>query len=406
MSKKNKISATRNFQKAMHRFKVLDLIRTTGLISRIDLARQTGLSQASVTGITADLLKEGLIEEKKAGAYEGGRRPILLAVKPDGVHSIGVNLTINQIRIVIINFEAEVKASHTVPLEKHHYSPEELVEIIAQEIQACMWEANFSKDQIIGVGVGIPGPVDHRSGVVRFLPNYGWKEVPFCEMLQNRINHPVFLDNSSNNLAISEFWHGKGKGVDNFFVVTIENGVGAGTILNGQLIRGSEGIASEFGHTCYDPDGPECRCGRFGCLEAFVGNNSIIRDARKLVVQGNWSADKADTEPISLDEVVTELSRGNSELTGIYHKAGTVLGQGLYNLITLLNPSLIIITGKGVLAGDHLFDPMFATLEKLQQGKFVFPNAEIIIHEWDDTDWARGAGALVLREVYKSPAET
>jgi len=402
--KNTKSSLTaRSFQKALHRSNILELIRTTELISRTDLARATGLSQASITGITADLVREGLIEEKRAGAYEGGRPPTLLAMRPDGVHVIGINMAIHEIRVVIVNFQAEVQASHTTILSKDYYSPEEIVSIIAQAIQACMWEANFSKDQISGAGVGIPGPVDSGPGVIRFLPNYGWKDVPFREMLQEKINHPVFIDNSSNNLATGEYWYGSGRGIDNFLVITLENGVGAGMMLNGQLVRGHLGIASEFGHICADLKGPLCRCGRNGCIEAFVGNNSIIRDARELVYQGKWSQIGLVPGDIHFNEVITELARGNEELETIYRKAGEILGVGVYNMITMLDPERVIITGKGVAAGEKLFTPMFEQIERLKIGKFGLSDTKTVIQKWTDEDWARESGTLVLREIYKSP---
>ncbi|THB70730.1 MAG: ROK family transcriptional regulator [Desulfobulbaceae bacterium] len=414
---KNASLTVRNFQKALHRSTILDLIRTNGLISRTELARQTRLSQASVTGITADLRDEGLIEEKQTGVSEGGRKPILLAINPDGVHVIGVNLSIGQVRVVIINFQAELKASYITPLEKDYYSPEEMVDIIAQAIQACMWESNYSRDQIAGVGVGIPGPVDARTGTIRFLPNYGWSNIAFRDLLRSKINHPVFIDNSANNLAIAEHWFGGGKGINNFLVVTLENGVGAGLVVNGQLLRGHQGIASEFGHTCADPDGPLCRCGRKGCIEAFVGNNSIIRDCKTLIKQGKWSGEIADPDKLVFTDVLAELKHGNKELELIYKKAGEVLGIGIYNLVTLLNPELVIITGKGTKSGAVLFDPMFKILETYKKGEFGFEHTKIIIqgstdldmiregsnHGGSDGDWAKESGTLVLREIYKSP---
>lgn len=404
MIKETPPSSARKFQRAMHRFRVLDLIRTTGLISRIEIARQTGLSQATITGITAEFIEEGLIEEKQTGEYKGGRRPILLAIKPDGVHVVGINLTIDQIRIVIINFEAEIKASHIFPLQKKSYSPEDLIEIISQQLQECIWEANFSKDRIIGVGIGLPGPVDFESGIVRFLPNYDWKDIPFRKMLQERINHPVFLDNSSNNLTIAEYWYGNGKGIRDFFVITIENGVGAGIIINGQLIRGNDGIASEFGHISINPNGPQCRCGRKGCIEAYVGNTSIFREAIKLHAKGSWNSSLDNFESITISDVIKELQTGNNHLSEVYRQAGSILGQGIFNLIALLNPQRIIITGKGVIAGDYLFASMHQALNKLKPGKIQFPDTQIIIQDWDDGDWAKGAGTLVLREIFKSPS--
>lgn len=403
LMKKQMSLPIRSVQRAMHRSKILELIRTSELISRTDLARTTGFSQATVTSRTAELIEEGLIEEKQAGAYEGGRPPILLAIQANGVHAIGVNITISQISVVIINFKGEIKASHAVATDKKYYSPEEIIEIIVHGIQACMWEANFSRDQIVGVGVGLPGPIDSVSGMVRFLPNYGWKDIPFRKMLREKINHPVFIDNCFNNLAVAEYWNGNGKGVDNFIVITLENGVGAGIVINGRLVRSHQGTFSEFGHICVDRTGPICRCGRRGCLEAYTGNSAIIQKARTLADQGQWYSSTIPSAEIEFEDVLAELEHGNSRLQDIYAEAGKILAIGIHNLTLLLNPERVIITGKGVKAKNFLFTPMFKTFENLQPGNLDDPVPQIVVKVGKESDWAGGSGSLVLLELYKSP---
>lgn len=392
--------SVREYQKAQRRSEILGLIRNAGLLSRVDLSRNTGLSKASVTGFISELISEGFVLEKRAGAYEGGRRPILLGINPDGAYAIGVNVSLEQIRVVIINFHAQVLSSHQHNLERNHYSPEEIVTHIGQAIKACMWDSNLKREDISGVGLGIPGLVDASTGVIRFLPNYGWSNINFREMVEREINHPVFIDNDSNNLAIAERWYGEGRGVDDFLVVTLQNGVGSGSVVRGQLLRGHLGIASEFGHMCIDPEGPLCRCGRHGCVEAYVGNIGIIRDSKKLAAQGHWSSPVKKIDEMRFEDVLEELERGNENLNSLYHKAGTVLGIGLRNLITIFNPKLIILTGKGTQAGERLFGPMFSSMESLRSGKFGSYKTEIVINDWTEEDWARGAGTLVLQEIY------
>lgn len=395
--------SVRDFQKAQQRSHILEKIRTAGLLSRADLARQTGLSKASVTGIISALIDEGLVLEEKMGTYEGGRRPILLGINPAGAYAIGVNVSLQQIRIVIIDFHAEVKADYGLHLSKDHYEPEEIVGKTAQAIQACLWESNFSREQISGVGIGLPGLVDLETGTIRFLPNYGWNNVPFREMLEDKIGHPVYIDNDSNTLAVAEHWYGEGKGVDNFLVVTLQNGIGCGSVVHGRLLRGSLGVASEFGHMCIDPAGPLCRCGRKGCVEAWVGNTSILREAKIIINKGKWKTRLDQNTPLKFDHVLEELQRGNEELVKVYQQAGKVLGIGIRNLITLFNPELIILTGKGILAGDALSEPMYASMEQLRSGKFGSYKTKFVFNNWTEEDWARGAGTLVLQEIYKSP---
>ncbi len=395
----------RSFVRTYNRHAILDIIRISELISRIDIARSTGLSQASVTAITADLIDEGLILEKRPGVHEGGRPPILLSISPEGAHAIGINLTLEKIDIAIINFQAEIKAFHSKKLNMKNYSVHEIINIIVDCVKECMWEADFSKQNISGIGIGIPGLVDSQSGRICFLPNYGWENVNFRDLFQKQINIPTYIENSSNNLAIAEHWFGTGKGMDNFIVVTLENGIGAGYIINGEISRGHGGIAGEFGHLSMDPNGPTCRCGKKGCLEAFAGNNSIMRDAKNIIKQGLWDIKSEGTtsDDITFDDVINALNKQEPELIKIFEKAGTVLGTGISHLITLLNPEKIIITGKGVKAKDKLFDSMFLSINRCVSRKLKIHETEIIIKKWCDKEWVKGAGALVLKEIYKSP---
>lgn len=391
----------RDLMRVINRSKILESIRTVGMISRIDLARSSGLSRALITGLTADLIKEGLIIEKQSGSYKGGRRPMLLALNPEGAFVVGVNLSMSEISVVIVNFEGTVVASKTQALAPTLHSVAEITDRVVGAMQACIWEANFSKEQISGVGIGIPGLVNPDSGNIRFLPNYGWENVNLKELVQKRLKHPCYVDNSSNTLALAEQWFGAGKGVDNFLVVSIENGVGLGAVINGRIYRGEQGVGGEFGHMTIDPAGPGCRCGKKGCVEAYVGNIAIMRDARQAALQGRW--DGPDPDGFTYTDVIQAARDGNEEMRRLFARAGHILGIGISHLIALFDPQKIVITGQGVQAGTLIFNTMHATLDQYVSAKFGPRTVEIMVQEWTEQDWARGAGAMVLQELYKSP---
>ncbi len=393
--------ANRDLLRAINRFNILNCIRTACLISRIDIAKTTGLSQASVTGITAELLRENLILEKSSVESNVGRRPILLALNPRGAIVVGVKLFIYQISVVIINFEADIVDSFVMPLDMRDFTPQDLAEYTVQAVQTCLWQANFSREQISGLGISLPGWVDSESGLVRYLPNYQWKNANFRDLVEEKLHLPVYIDNDANTMAVAEQWFGEGKGLNNFLVVTLEYGVGMGAVINGQLFRGQTGIASEFGHTVVNGDGPLCRCGKNGCLEATVGENAILRDAAKAIADQQWKRKKSNK--LTIEEIIQAAKKGQPRLVEIYRKAGVVLGKGVANLIQLYNPAKIIITGRGVLAGDLLFNSMFETIP-LNVSVNPEQTAEIVIQKWTEKDWARGAGTVVLQEIYKSPA--
>jgi predicted NBD/HSP70 family sugar kinase len=393
-------AANRELIRAINRFNILNVIRTNGCLSRTDIARRSGLSQASVTGITADLIAEGLLKEEAMGASVGGRRPVLLALNPEGAYTLGVYLSIYQISVVIINFEADIVATHIMALEQTYYAPEALAGKTAQAIQACMWEASFSKDRIAGVGIGVPGLVDSQTGLVRFLPNYQWDHVNLQDLVRQRIDHPTYVENSANTLTIAEQWFGEGRGLDNFVLITLEHGVGMGVVINGQLYRGDKGVAGELGHLTIDPHGAICRCGRRGCLEASVGNYAILREARRAAAQGQWSP--PDPEHIGIEAVLEAAWGGDPVLRRIYADAGRVLGVAVANLIKLFNPGKVFIAGRGTAAGRMLFDSMHAVIPEVVSTKLDV-NPQVIVQSWNLTDYARGAGVLVLQEIYKHP---
>lgn len=385
--------------RAINRFAILHAIRDAGTVSRVDLARRTGLSQATVTGITADLLREGMLLEEQGGRSEGGRRPVPLALNPEGAYTVGVHLSVDQVTVVLMDLQAGILKTHTKKLASDNLAAGPMVEILVESVQTCLWQADFTKKQISGIGVAIPGLIDSRTGFVHYVPNYTWNDIALADRLRERMGVAVYVENSANTLAIYEQWFGIGRGTDNFLLITTEHGIGAGLVLDGKLYRGFRGIAGEFGHTVVDEKGPLCRCGQTGCLEAICGNNAILREAKEVIRRGQ---SQMESEP-TIEEVLAEAKGGNPALRAIYDRAGRTLGIGIGNMCKLFDPEKIIIAGKGVLAGELLFGPM---RETLPPGISFTRDARtrIFIQEWQPTLYARGAGALVLQEVYQSPA--
>jgi len=372
------------------------------MISRIDIARSLDLAKASLTSITADLINEGLIFEKEAGAYQVGRRPILLAINPDGAHAVGVSISMKQIEVVIINFQAEIKTSYAMPLEKGIYSPEELTKKIMDAIGTCISKSGFPDKRISGIGISIPGLVDSSSGIIRYMPNYGWMDVNLRELLQDKTKHPVFIDNDANIITIAEHWFGSGKGSDNFMVIVLENGIGAGYVLNGRIMRGNFGMAGEFGHMSINQDGPLCRCGKRGCVEAYAGIYTIVKDAQEVI--RNRMGKRPVKKDMLFSDVIIKARDDNPELIKIFDNAGNMLGFGISQLVILLNPEKIILTGTGAQAEDLLFKPMFESIKRNLSDKLSRYQTDILIKPSTDEAFAKGAGTLVLQEIYKSPA--
>jgi predicted NBD/HSP70 family sugar kinase len=392
--------ANRDLMRAINRFAILHAVRDAGELPRVDLARRTGLSQASVTSITAELLDEGLLLEKQAGVSVGGRKPVPLALNPGGAYAVGVHLSVDQISVVLMDLQATILNSYSVDLDPENLDLDTIVALLLESVQACLWQADFSKRQISGIGVAIPGLIDSRSGFVHYVPNYRWQGVELAELLHDSLGIATYVENSANTLVIYEQWFGVGRGSDNVLLITTEHGIGMGMVLDGKVYRGNRGIAGEFGHMTVDTDGPVCRCGKIGCLEAICGNNAIIRDAKAAAKVGYWQV--AEPNTLSIDKVLEAARQGEPALVAIYKRVGRTLGVGINNMYKVFDPERIIISGKGVLAGELLFGPMREVLHP----DISFGDdgcIQLYIQKWHPHNYARAAGALVLEEVYKSP---
>jgi predicted NBD/HSP70 family sugar kinase len=397
----NKINKTltllgnRDLMRAMNRSTVLYIIKTNGPIARAEVARRCGLSPASVTGITAELIKEDIIYEKDIGKSLGGRRPILLAINPSGRYVVGIKLTETKAIGALTDLEATVIVKKTNKLRGN--TSKTVIRQLSQLTSELMQAAGLPKKRLLGVGVGLAGIVNSEQGILRQSPFYGWKELPLRNMLQELIHVPVYIDNDVNTLTLAEKWFGVGQGIDDFLVVTIGRGIGMGIVVNGQFYRGVKGGAGEFGHTVIDPEGPVCECGKHGCLETYVGDHGLLRMANDAVTLGKI------LKPVNTIENLLELAKnGDMGARAVYENAGDMLGRSIANLINIFNPEKIIISGEGIIADDWLFIPMRNSI-----GRYVLPgladDTSIQIDVWGDDAWARGAASLVLRELYESP---
>ena len=385
----------RKLIQAINRSAVLNTIKAHGPISRTDITQRTGLSAATVSGITADLLKSGLILEKAIGDSSGGRRPILLVLNPSGGYVIGLKVSEEKVTGALTDLEATVIGKHTDVLDNP--SVEIAVETVNRVVQLLLAEGEVNAEQFLGIGVGLAGIMDARGGNLRYSPIFGWHDVPLGEILQSRLQVPVYIDNDVNTLTITEQWFGKGQGVDNFLTITIGRGVGMGIVVNGQIYHGGKGGAGEFGHTVMDPHGTVCDCGNRGCLETFVSDPALLRMSLESYARGELSKKVG-----SMDELLDIARRGDSGARNIFARAGEVLGRAVANLINVLSPELIIISGEGVRAGDLLFKPMRAGISKHVMSD-LSSDTQIQIDVWDDNAWARGAAGLVLRGLFESP---
>jgi predicted NBD/HSP70 family sugar kinase len=330
--------------------------------------------------ITKELLHQGLITEKEFSPSRGGRPARLLGLAVDAGGAIGVKVADNHITAVECRIDGTVLRSATVPFDARSASAmDDVVRVLRS------FTADLVSTQLLGIGVATPGNVDEQSVGTVESTQMGWSQMPLGTTLRQAFDLPVLVDNNVNALAIAETLYGQAKGHDNVLVVTIGVGIGAGIVADGVVRRGHSGIAGEIGHLPTQEDGPLCQCGARGCLEALIGNEGLVAEARARGVL---------TSNESITELAERADQGDTKAQEVYAAAGHLLGRALAGVVNLLDPEVVIVLGEGVRSWKHWmygFEPAFrACLIPAKRG------VPVAVETWADDRWAQGAACLVL----------
>ena len=243
-----------------------------------------------------------------------------------------------------------------------------IVAMIA-EVMSDVVAAHGAKPQhFLGVGVGAPGPLDREHGIVVVAPNLGWHNFPLRQEISDRIHLPVALDNDANCATMGEWWCGAAQGARNVVGITIGTGIGGGIILDGQLYHGSSDVAGEIGHTTIDANGRHCRCGNYGCLEAYASGPAIALRAREALERDGGPDETSILRSMvsgNLDELTAALvyeaaNQGDGVALEVVRDTARFLGTGIANLLNILNPDVVVLAGGVTQAGERLFEPLRA----------------------------------------------
>ena len=258
---------------------------------------------------------------------------------------IGIDLGGTNLKSALLDFKYKILRKEVFNTQDF-IKKERLIQAIVDSIHRILKYKNLNKRQVLGIGLGLPGPIDVKRGLVHFFPNIaGWKEVNLKNILEKRLGLPVSLDNDANLMSLAEFRMGAAKGLRNVVCLTLGTGVGGGIIIEGRLYRGSTYSAGEIGHLPINEEGPQCNCRGIACLETYIGNNRIIAQAKKIFPQ-----------KISLEKLSQLAKQKDGKALKIWSDVGGHLGVALVGVVNLLNPDAIVIGGGVANAGKVLFD--------------------------------------------------
>ncbi|MFF2191735.1 ROK family protein [Streptomyces sp. NPDC058157] len=375
-------------QSSLHRAnleRVVRAVRLAGSLTQAEIARTTGLSAATVSNIVRELKEGGTVEVTDTSA--GGRRARSVSLSGDAGIVIGVDFGHAHLRVAVGNLAHQVLAEESEPLDVDASwvdgfdRAEALVGRLVQQV-------GVARDKVIGVGLGVPGPIDVESGTLgstAILP--GWAGINPRQELSRRLGVPVYVDNDANLGALGELVWGSGRGVRDLAYIKVASGVGAGLVINGQIYRGPGGTAGEIGHITLDESGPVCRCGNRGCLETFAAARYVLP-----LLQGSHGPE------LTMEKVVELAREGDPGCRRVIGDVGRHVGSGVASLCNLLNPSRIVLGGSLADAGELVLAPIRESV-----GRYAIPSAarqlSVLTGSLGGRAEVLGALALVLSEM-------
>lgn len=334
---------------------VVETVKRYGGLTQVELATATGLSQATVSTIVRELYAAGVVDT--VATTRSGRRAQMVTLARRVGLAAGIQIGHRHLRVALGDFSHEILAEQTLPLPVEH-RVDTTLDRVALLVVDLLERVGASLQDIVGMGVGVPAPVDAATGMISvhgIMP--GWDDVHLGQVLSKRLDLPVYVDNDANLGAFAESTAGAARDFSDSLFVRASYGVGAGIVLGNQVFRGFAGTAGEIGHLTVAPDGDECRCGRRGCLDTVVGSSALL--------------DAIGPVPgiASLRDVVQRANQGDERCGDAVAEAGSVIGTAVAGLALAVNPQVVVIGGELAETGETLVAPLRAALQR-----YALPN--------------------------------
>ncbi|EOX3335445.1 ROK family protein [Vibrio cholerae] len=339
---------------------VYRLIDQQGPISRIQVADVSQLAPASVTKITRQLLERGLIKEVAQQASTGGRRAISLTTEVKPFHSIAVRIGRDYIQLSLYDLGGNSLVDEHY--EFHYNTQDVLMSSLIKQIKQFIQQHTALIDQLIAIGVALPGLVNPETGVVEYMPNVAINELPLGATIRDEFHVECFVGNDVRGIALAEHYFGASQDCQDSILVSVHRGTGAGIIVNGQVFLGYNRNVGEIGHIQIDPLGEQCQCGNFGCLETVATNPAITSRVKKLIAQG-YESSLSTLDTITIDDVCEHANAGDELAKQALVRVGNQLGKAIAITVNLFNPQKIVIAGQITAAKEIVFPAIQRNVE-------------------------------------------
>jgi len=385
------------FLKQMNQANILDLIRVHGAISRAELAETTGLSPTAVGVITSGLLKKGYIHETGTGESSGGRRPILLGLKPDSYYTVGIDLDAGYINLLILDITGRIVHEENKSFDAD-LTFEMVLKIINKTAKVALQKLNIDREKVLGIGISIAGIVDEKNREVLLAPNLGWENIKLSLEPFEGLNVPLYVQNEARCSAIAENWLGACQGIDDFVCINIRSGIGSGIFAGGKLFSGTYGSAGEIGHIIVKENGIKCGCGNFGCLETISSTTGMVKKAKEFIILGKIQGFSRKMG-FSFDDLISAARDGDTTAISVLDESARYLGIAISYIINIINPARVVIGKEFTKYADLVLDAIKAVVES-KTLKTAVLNISIEASSLCEKSSALGAAIIPLKVLF------
>jgi predicted NBD/HSP70 family sugar kinase len=388
---------------------VLKLIQATPAISRVELSKLSGLSSAAITGVIGGLVHKGFLAEERASNKAIGRKRVALSLRPSLGCVVGIDLGTFNLRIVVTDLNGEILASRQEKTEMSRGREGVLQRCFAM-VRETLASAGVKATDLRGIGVAFSGVIDVQHGRILSYPRLGqveqWRNVPLKKIIEDEFGVPCLLEDSVRAVATSEKYLGAGQGLRDFVYVDVGMGVGASIFINGQIYRGFNGSAGEFGHMTVDEHGPLCCCGSNGCLEALATCTTIIETVRAAIGKGVASKilELAGENPTAITiEIIAQAAEQNDSLAyRALSEAASHIGAAAADLVNLLNPQAIIFGGALFRAAPVLLLEQVRRVVRHRAMEKSANDVTLLVSPLESDAGSRGMARLVAADLVES----
>ena len=340
---------------------LLHLIRERQPISRVDIARITGLRPGTISSIVNRLIRKGVIFEGAEGPSSGGRKPTYLNINAENAYVLAIDIGVRDTAYAVSDFNGRILKQKNLMTEG---DPGEFIAQLADNIQRLI-RSDYGRVNFAGVGVSVPGLVKRETGEVAVSPNLGWRDLPLRDLLESKLDLPVYVENDANAAAFSELWYGPLDEikVKTLLYILVVDGLGCGLIINGELHVGSKIGMGGFGHMCIEPNGELCSCGRKGCWETLASESATLARYHRLMSNRN------DSITTSITDIIAQANRGEEKALAALTATAEYLGEGIASLAHGLSPETIVIGGE-IAAAWNILGPI---IHERLKSQYIIP---------------------------------